>query len=57
MQGTGVFNLSGGTVNLNHSLVVANNATAKGTLYQTGGTLTVRDIEMNRNSGAVGSVD
>ena len=44
LAGTGVFNLSGGTVNLNNSLVVANNATAKGTLYQTGGTLTVRSI-------------
>jgi PEP-CTERM motif len=51
-QGTGVFNLSGGTVSLNHSLVVANNALSKGTLLQTGGTLTVRDIETNRNSGA-----
>jgi hypothetical protein len=51
-QGTGVFNLSGGTVLLNHSLVVANNALSKGTLLQTGGTLTVRDIELNRNSGA-----
>ena len=46
-----MFNLSGGTVNLNHSLVVANNAaTAKGTFYQTGGTFTVRDIETNRNT-------
>ena len=50
-----MFNLSGGTVTLNHSLVVANNATAKGTFYQTGGTLTVRDIEMNRNSRGLGS--
>jgi hypothetical protein len=50
-SGTGVFNLSGGTVNLNHSLVVCNNpVTAKGTLYQTGGTLTVRDIEVVRNT-------
>ena len=50
-SGTGVFNLSGGTVNINHSLVVANNTvTAKGTFYQTGGTFTVRDIETNRNT-------
>ena len=54
--GTGVFNLSGGTVNLNHSLVVANNATSKGTFYQTGGTLTVRSIEMNRNTRNLGSI-
>jgi hypothetical protein len=51
-SGTGVFNLSGGTVNINHSFVVANNATAKGTFTQTGGTFTVRDIETNRNSGS-----
>jgi hypothetical protein len=51
-SGTGVFNLTGGTVNLQHSFVVGNNATSKGTFYQTGGTLTVRDIEMNRNTGA-----
>jgi PEP-CTERM motif len=50
--GTGVFNMSGGTATINHSFVVANNATAKGTFYQTGGTFTVRDIETNRNSPA-----
>jgi hypothetical protein len=50
--GTGVFNLSGGTVTLNHSFVVANNATSKGTFTQTGGTFTVRDIETNRNTGS-----
>jgi hypothetical protein len=50
-SGTGVFNLSGGTVNLYNSLVVANNSTSKGTLYQTGGTLTVVSFEMNRNGG------
>src|SRR5262249_2782149 len=52
-QGTsqGVFNLSGGTVNLWKSLVVANNVGAKGTLNITGGSLTVSSIETNRNSG------
>jgi hypothetical protein len=49
---TGVFNLSGGAVNLYNSLVVVNNAGSKGTLNQTGGTLTVRSVEMNRNAGA-----
>jgi hypothetical protein len=51
-SGTGVFNLSSGTVSLNHSLVVANNASAKGTIHQTGGSLTVRSVELNRNTGA-----
>jgi hypothetical protein len=51
-SGTGVFNLSGGTVHLNHSLVVANTATSKATLTQTGGTLTVRTFELNRNNGS-----
>jgi hypothetical protein len=49
--GEGRFNLSGGTVTINHSFVVANNTTSKGVFNQTGGTFTVRDIEMNRNSG------
>jgi hypothetical protein len=44
--------MSGGTAVINHSFVVANSATSKGTYYQTGGTMTVRDIEMNRNSGS-----
>ena len=56
-SGTGVFNLSGGTVNLNHSLVVGNNSTSKGTLYQTGGTLTVRDIETEPQHRGLGSGD
>ena len=55
--GTGVFNLSGGTVTINHSFVVANTSTSKGTFTQTGGTFTVRDIEMNRNSGTWDPVD
>ena len=50
-SGTGVFNMSGGTAIINHSMVVCNRpATAKGTFYQTGGTFTVRDIETNRNT-------
>jgi len=48
---TGVFNLTGGTVNLWKSLVVANNVGAKGTLTITGGSLTVSSAETNRNSG------
>ena len=48
---TGVFNLSGGTVNLWKSLVVANNVGSKGTLTITGGSLTVSNIETNRSSG------
>ena len=51
-SGTGVFNLSGGAVHLEHSLVVGNAATSKGTLHQTGGTLRVRSVETNRNTGA-----
>lgn len=50
-SGTGVFNLSGGTVDLHNSLVVGNNSVSKGTLYQTGGTLTVISVELNRNDG------
>jgi hypothetical protein len=53
--GTGVFNLSGGTVNVNHSFVVANNSSAQGTFTQTGGTLTVRSVETNRNTPAGGT--
>ena len=52
-----MFNLSGGTVNLNHSLVVANNATSKGTLNQTGGTLTVRIDRDEPQHRGLGSVD
>ena len=48
---TGEFNLSDGAVTTN-SLVVTNNGGAKGTLTQTGGTITIRSGETNRNSGS-----